>query len=284
MPAPRMSTAGTIPRPVLRQMATTVAQALLSLLLALALVMLVRRIGGAFVQPLCGLAMVAAAAGLAIVVALVRLLVIGWFARALHSEPSTQYSVRSASHQDGVAARSTSIAFAIPGIAGIVLLAAFTLSGTPAVAIAFAWFLVVAGEGASWLLTYRPELLNRHRWQQISAIRETTEEIAAEVEAEVPAGLVQQLTRVREGDRESIHALLMAKIPPGDRLAAIHVAFCPPLEVAPELTAHAIDADDAEVRITQAETFGARIEVRVREVASEQHSVLVEVLGSATCR
>src|SRR5688572_14770088 len=108
-----MSTAGPIDGTALRQVSATVAQALLSLLLALALVMLVRRLSGAFVQPLSGTAIVAAAAGLAIVAALVRLLIVGRFER-------TPYLVLSA----------------LPGVAVILLLAALTLSGTPAVAIA----------------------------------------------------------------------------------------------------------------------------------------------------
>jgi hypothetical protein len=258
-----MSTAGAISTPVLRQAVAAVAQALLSLLFALSLVMLTRRISGAFVQPLSGPGIIAVAAGLVFVAGLVRILIV----RVL-DKGGTSLAV-----------------FVLPSLAAILLLASLTLSGTPAVAIAIAWFVVIASEGASWLVAYRPELLKRERRRQhVAASRITTDEIDVEPEAELPAGLVQQLTRVRENDRESIHALLLAEIPPGDRLAVIHIAFCPPLEAAPELTAHALDTDDADVRITQAETFGARIEVRVREVASEQRSVLVEVLGSATCR
>jgi len=257
------STAGAIPAPVLRQVVAAVAQSLMSLLLALSLVMLTRRSSGAFVQPLSGLAMVAVAAALAVVAALVRI-VIG---RVL-AEGRTSLAV-----------------FVLPGIAVSLLLAAFTLSGTPALAIAIAWFVVIACEGASWLVAYRPELLTRERRrQQVGVNRAAAEEILAEPEAELPAGLVQQLTRIREDDRESIHALLLAEIPPDDRLAIIHVAFCPPLEATPELIAHALDTDDADVRITQAETFGARIEVRLPEVVIEKRNVLVEVLGSATCQ
>lgn len=66
-----------------------------------------------------------------------------------------------------------------------------------------------------------------------------------------------------------------------DRLAIIHLAFCPPLAERPELTAHALDMDEADVRITQAETFGARLEVRLPAVAQAERSFLIEVLGSA---
>jgi hypothetical protein len=96
----------------------------------------------------------------------------------------------------------------------------------------------------------------------------------------VPANVTQQLTRVREADgNESLHGLVRAEIAAGDRIAAVHLAFCPPLDGAPELTAHAIDADDAEVRITAAHSYGTRLEVRLNAVAAVERVVLVEVLG-----
>jgi hypothetical protein len=103
-------------------------------------------------------------------------------------------------------------------------------------------------------------------------------------EPEIPEGLVQQVTRVLEGERESIHALVRAEIAAHDRLSVVHLAFCPPLAARPELTAHAVDADDAEVRITQAEAFGARIEVRLPKVDKSARSVMIEVLGSVIAR
>src|SRR5262249_25283923 len=111
---------------------------------------------------------------------------------------------------------------------------------------------------------------------------------AADEESEMPAGLVQQVTRVRDANCESIHALVRAEIPAGDRLAVFHLAFCPPLARSPELTAHAMESGDelaaqgVEVRITQAELFGARIEVRVPYSVDQPQCVLGEVLGSVT--
>jgi hypothetical protein len=62
----------------------------------------------------------------------------------------------------------------------------------------------------------------------------------------------------------------------------LHLAFCPPLEGAPQLTAHALDADDAEVRITTAESYGLRLEVRLSKNVMQPRRVLVEVLGSTS--
>jgi hypothetical protein len=239
-----------------------VAQAVLALLLALSLVMLTRRTAGAFVQPLGGLALVATACGLAIAAALARF---SWLRRIANS------------------GQPNPLAFALPGIAVILWLTALSLPGTPALAIASAWFVAIAGEGSSWLIAYRPQLLNRGLPQRIVAEKlVSAEDNAADAEAEIPAGLVQQITRVHERNGEAIHALAEAVTPAGDRLAVVHLAFCPPLAAKPELTAHAVDTDDAEVRITQAEAFGVRIEVRLPQPAAEPRSVLVEVLGSVT--
>jgi hypothetical protein len=244
-------------------MTSFAALALLSLLVALSLVLLVRRLAGAFVDPLSGPALLATACGLVLLAAAVRVAL--GYART-HS----------------VLARAR---FAAAGLAGVLSLLALARPGTPALAVAGAWLLVIASEAASWLVAYRPAGLNwPRRPQQRIAFTSTADESPADEEAMIPAGLVQQLTRVRENDRESIHALLLAEIPARDRVGAIHVAFCPPLEARPELTAHALDADQAEVRITQAETFGARIEVRVPAVSAEKRQVLVEAIGSATCR
>jgi hypothetical protein len=96
---------------------------------------------------------------------------------------------------------------------------------------------------------------------------------------------VQQVTRVREADRESIHALVQVEFAGGDQLAVVHLAFCPPLDAAPELAAHAMEAEDVEVKVTQGETFGARIEARRKaESIREARSTVIEVLGHSDLR
>jgi hypothetical protein len=241
----------------LRQAAQAAAQALLSLIIALALVMLLRRSSGALLQPLPAAALPAVAVVLAATAAAVR-------ASLFACRRSAMYS--------------------LPGLAAAALLAAVTLSGTPPLAIASAWFIFAVGESLSWLVACRPEFLRSVRTPRPTANQRVSAEPIEATDAELPAGLVQQLTRIRENGHESIHAVLFAEIDPGDRQTALHVAFCPPLETKPELTAHALDADEAEVRITQAETFGARIEVRLPAVAAGKQTALVELLGSATSR
>jgi hypothetical protein len=63
----------------------------------------------------------------------------------------------------------------------------------------------------------------------------------------------------------------------------VHIAFCPPLAARPALTAHAMDEQEAEVKLTKAETFGMRIDVRLPRVKDQARCVLVEVIGVVTC-
>jgi hypothetical protein len=170
--------------------------------------------------------------------------------------------------------------FLLPGVVAILLLAALTLPGTPDWGIAIAWFVLITSEAISWWLHLRPTWLRRQ--SVVARTLADSDSSAAADEPEIPPGLVQRLTRIREHDRESIHGLLRAEFAAQDRLAVIHMAFCPPLAARPELTAHAIDGDNAETRVTQVEMFGARIEVHRPRMEDQPCSVLIEVIGSVT--
>jgi hypothetical protein len=261
-----VSTAGAIARrpakalaPGADQLRAVVGFAALGLLVFLAVVFAARRLAGGFQQPLGGVELVAVAALLGgavigVAVAAGKRLAL----RTEYSVLSTQYLVL------GTAA-----------LAAMVLLAALMFPDSPPWAVLIAWFMLAIAAAAAWRLAVR-------RTKPANLIRPT---LAAEVEpAEaIPGNLSQQLTRVRAADgSESLHALARADVPAGDRLAVVHLALCPPLEGPPELTAHAIDADDADVRITAAETYGVRLEVRLLQTAREPRQVLVEVLGRSS--
>ena len=80
---------------------------------------------------------------------------------------------------------------------------------------------------------------------------------------------------------KSLHALVRAACEPGDRVAVVHLAFCPPLAHPPKLTAHVLDDSGAEAGITLAQPYGARIELRLPQPATAGQTVLVEVVGTA---
>jgi hypothetical protein len=258
-----VSTAGAIARRPIKPLAPGADQlravlgfAALGLLVFLALVFAARRFAGEFVQPLGGFDLVAVAALLGAAV-----IGIAVAARTEYSVLSTQYFVL------GTAA-----------IAAAMLLASLTFADSAPSAVLVAWFVLAIAAAAAWRLALRPA----QRWARPRAVPQHSTAESEPAEA-IPANMTQQLTRVREADgSESLHALARAEVPAGDRLAVVHLALCPPLDCPPELTAHAIDADNAEVRITTAETYGVRLEVRLPRPAPQPRQVLVEVLGCAS--
>jgi hypothetical protein len=264
-----VSTAGAIARrhvrslaPAPQQLRVVVGLAALGLLVFLAVVFVARRLTGEFSQPIGGFELVVVAALLGGAAIGIALAVRSPLARSTkYSVLSTQYSVL------GTAA-----------IAAAAVLAALTFPNSPPSAVIIAWFTLAFAAGATWRLAVR-------RTKPASRVRPAlADEVEFAESAEViSANITQQLTRVREaGGTESIHALARADVPAGDRLAVVHLALCPPLEGTPELTAHAIDADNVEVRITTAETYGVRLEVRLERTTPTPRQVLVEVLGRAS--
>jgi hypothetical protein len=236
--------------------------ALVVLFGGLALWLLVRRLSGAFTQPLSGLGIVAAGSALALAAHCARLVI-----------TSTKYSVLGTQYRLYIARATT--------LTALTAVASLSLPGTHAWGLVVAWLLVLGGEMTSWLPVVGPHLRRFLVQHRLAGNGEPAEAIA---ESEIPTGFVQQMTRVREENRESIHVLASAEIPAGDRLGVVHISFCPPLTKRPELTAHAMAADDVEVRLTQAEVFGARIEVRASQDQMEPRNVLIEVLGSVMAR
>jgi ABC-type Fe3+ transport system permease subunit len=85
------STAGALPTPVLRNAAQVIGRTLSSLLVALALVMLLRRASGAFVQPLGGVTLIVVAVALATFAVAVRVMLLELFERNVYSVLRTQY-------------------------------------------------------------------------------------------------------------------------------------------------------------------------------------------------
>ncbi len=275
------STAGAIERTehaggnlaIQRQLVVVSLWSILGLAIGLALLLLVRRISGAFQQPLSGVAIVTLAVLAELTTASYRCL---WTGRDCTSQ---QYLVLSTKYP---VLRNLPLNFLLPSLVVVIGLVSLTIPGTPLLGLFLAWLIVVAGEAVQWQIHLRP------MWQQVQPhstipthLDSPLEDETEPAETEIPPGLIQQVTRVLEDGRESFHAIVKAEVAVNDRLAIIHLAFCPPLAERPELTAHALDMDEADVRITQAETFGARLEVRLPAVAQAERSFLIEVLGSA---
>ena len=90
--------------------------------------------------------------------------------------------------------------------------------------------------------------------------------------------LSQQLARFHrsESATDRIEGTLVVVIPPGERSAPAHVAFCPPFTRSPSITIAAVDAaTEAQAQAVENLPWGARIECSLEEAAEEAVEVIV---------
>jgi hypothetical protein len=238
-----------------RQLLLAVWWSSLVLVVAIAGMLAGRRMAGALTAPLDGRAML----GAAVVIVLGAVLL-------QRTQQRTQ-------------ARG-SVGLVVPAIAAALGLAAITLPGAAPWSVALAWFGFVTAEASVLYGAFRPRRIAHRSARTSPAIEwEGSEEPADE---SVSEQLIQQLRRERTpSGGETIHALVRATCPPGDRFAVVHLAFCPPLDCAPRLAAHVLDDSGAEAKITSAQTYGMRIELRLPQIARGGQSILLEVVGEA---
>jgi hypothetical protein len=166
-------------------------------------------------------------------------------------------------------------------LAAAIALAAVTLPGTSAWAVGTVWFML-AGTGCGTVTTrLRPPRV-RPAGIAVAAASAIAAAPSEATEESISDALVQQLTRQQtKSGGESIHAILRAACEPGDSRVVVHLAFCPPLAKAPKLAAYPLDESGAEASTTVAETYGARIELRLPRPAAAGEHILLEVVGEA---
>jgi hypothetical protein len=225
------------------------------------LLLLMRRMAGALVQPLGGLSLIGVVGfGLALTAGWRR----GW-----------QVCGRRQSSLDLIAP-------AIPGFALFLLLCVLSLPGTASWALMLTWLAFFTCEAAWWWAAYSA---NRQPAVRRMASQTGVAEPAVEIEIEsgqvaLPNDVFQQITRCRDAEElERISIQLRIAFAVGQRVAVAHVAFCPPLGGLPDLAAEVMNGPDAMVTITNTQTFGVRLEVRLEEPADEACHVVVEIEG-----
>lgn len=137
-----------------------------------------------------------------------------------------------------------------------------------------------------WLPVLVVDQLVRRRVFELPGEFEEESKIAkpqADRQAALGADQVQQIVRSRDvSGAETVHATLRADFVPGQRTATVYLGFCPPLASRPEI---AIEAEaDAEFKIVQAFSHGARIDVRLVSTAVEAMSVVLNVTATTPPR
>jgi hypothetical protein len=90
--------------------------------------------------------------------------------------------------------------------------------------------------------------------------------------------IVQQLYRLRdEQDRELIYGTVRADFAAGQRTAVVHVGFCPPLAYLPEIEAGTLPRSAANIKIVQALSHGTRLDVRLPAAAAADCQVWIDL-------
>jgi hypothetical protein len=89
--------------------------------------------------------------------------------------------------------------------------------------------------------------------------------------------VTQQLTRSQAADgAEELAGWLRLPFAVGQRTGSVHVAFCPPLRVTPELAVEQIDGPEARIKTAQLLPYGARFDLKLAAAAEEDTSVLLQ--------
>jgi hypothetical protein len=248
-----------LPRAAARRLLDAVALAPAALLLAVALLLLARRVSGALTVPLGPAVLLAAGVGAAATVALFR---VGWRTRwAADFSPAALLPVEGA-------ASAVLLSFALT----------LSLPGSGLLGLTLLWSPLVVEELLAWRRAWAAPAQAAAMPAVVNPQPRCDE---AHDEQALPADeVLQQLTRSTSAEGvEQWHGWLRLPLVVGQRSGALHVAFCPPLGGMPEIEFEQIDGPEARLKLAQAATFGARIEVKLVEPVDEPASVLVQFVA-----
>ncbi len=252
--------------PLAARIARFAASCLFVLVALAALLVCLRRIGGALTQPLSAAALVLAALLLAAAAILFR----RWIAATVvNTPPRLQYA-----------------AWAAPSAVLALWTLALLVPGTAALGLVGFVGLLVAEEAWSW------HSIARRPAERVMTPIERTREIGAptgaaavlaptivdEPEELVDTGVSQRLVRRREPDGgEVMEGWIRVEFLPAQRQATAHVAICPPFERTPECFAEPCDGPPSQVKVAQVLPYGVRFEVKLDEPAEEACDVMIEL-------
>lgn len=98
-----------------------------------------------------------------------------------------------------------------------------------------------------------------------------------EFDDELDDDVLQRTTRVRQDGSEWFIGQYRCHFEPGERTQTVHVVFCPPSHSTPELICTRISGPAAQIKPTQVQPYGARLEVRLSRGTHEPVSVVIAV-------
>ncbi len=89
--------------------------------------------------------------------------------------------------------------------------------------------------------------------------------------------VTHQITRARLADGSHVvHGVLRASFAAGERLASVHVGFCPPFQCRPRIETSWSEGPESTVKPAQILPYGARFDVWLASKPTAETSVLIE--------
>jgi hypothetical protein len=191
----------------------------------------------------------------------------------------------------GLPPRGRLAVFALPTVIALVWFAALSLPETSGVGLVLLYGPVLLTEGFCWGLFARQDVtavalppaaspviddLGEPPAVARGDMEQAADASCAEFAEREDHALAQQVRRRDAVSGEVVEGWVRVDFAAGQRHAASHVAICPPMERNPACYAEVADGPDAGVKVTQAMSYGVRIEVKLAEPAEEAASVIVE--------
>ncbi len=234
----------------------TVVASGLALVAAAGLLLCVRRLDGALTEPLSPATLILVSACLALAALVFRAV----FATA------------------GAGMRAGFLVWAAPSVALATWVFGLTLPGSDAWGLTLFCGILLLEEGWSWgrfrgqlsagLLPSSQTLVGRVALEEFDGIADAT--------AEYDEAVWQHVVRRRDESGEVLEGWVRVEFVPAQRIAAAHIAICPPFERAPTCEAEQQDGPPAQVKVTQSLSYGVRLEIKLDEPAEESTCVIVE--------
>jgi hypothetical protein len=241
------------------------AAAMLGLLVLVALMVVARRFAGALAYPLEPPALFITGALTAIVAAAIRL---GWLLPTSISSPRIDRAVMIAT-----------------SLGVTTLLACLCLPGTDIFGMSIFCSLLGIEESWAWAWFLRqcspvvidhpsPPTPRPSSLVPLSHLAPSTPDAENDV---YPEEVTQQLTRLQTAaGADELSGWLRTTFTIGQRTGNIHVAFCPPFAVTPELQVEQLDGPDARIKTAQLLPYGVRLDLKLAATAEEPTNVLLQ--------
>jgi len=250
------------------------------LLLGAGLWLLARRFDGALVKPLDAEGLIAAAVVLILLSRVAR-----WRPR------NTKQALFGLSRADQVLRTLATVGLFASGVA-------LSLPGSPLGALALFWCLLLAAEGAQFVVRRfpggwrkaRPDIAAANQGQDSADERGPNGEVsspppfslaAPTIEGDdgelLPHNASQRISRFQEeAGGEIVSGVVRCSFAANERQRDLHLAFCPPLKRIPQFSAEQVEGPPARIRPSLVEAFGVGLEVKLAALSSEPTSVQIQ--------